>query len=123
MLAADDGEVSMIDLDDARRGDPALDLGSFLARLELDLLEERLPPTVASELGDGLLAGYEEAMGSLPNGVREHTAGALLRLAPEPFRHRRSAWPELLVAALERARELEGAVPALGRSARGRGPR
>lgn len=123
MLAADDGEVSMIDLDDARRGDPAADLGSFLARLELDLLEERLPATVASELGEGLLAGYEDARGSLPHGVREHTAAALLRLAPEPFRHRRIDWPELLEAALERARELEGAAPALGLSRRERGRR
>lgn len=123
MLAADDGEVSMIDLDHARRGDPAADLGSFLARLELDLLEERLPATVASELGEGLLAGYEDARDSLPHGVREHTAAALLRLAPEPFRHRRIDWPELLEAALERARELEGTAPALGLSKRERGRR
>lgn len=113
ILARDDGEVSLIDLDEAHRGDPAVDLGSFLARLELDVLEERLPATVAGELGEGLLAGYEDAAGSLPHGVREHIAGALLRLAPEPFRHRHRDWPELMTAALERARQLEGGGAAL----------
>jgi aminoglycoside phosphotransferase (APT) family kinase protein len=117
VLVDGSGGVALIDLDEAGRGRRALDLGSFLARLELEVLEGRLPLAVAGELGANLLGGYAEASGVPTREIGMHTAASLLQLAPEPFRHRRRDWATLVAAAVDRARELEAGDRPLGLAA------
>src|SRR5438876_804673 len=58
------GAVTLIDLDRSVRGDPALDLGLFLAHLEHDALLGCLPAGRLGPLRDALLAGYRGERGS-----------------------------------------------------------
>jgi aminoglycoside phosphotransferase (APT) family kinase protein len=113
--------VVILDLDEAVLGDPADDLGTFLAHLERTASGPAAPgpmgdPRVAR---DALLAGYDAA-GMGPR-VDVATAAALFLLAPHPFRARESEWPlridglvtraeGLLVAAAHRRRTTAGAA-------------
>jgi aminoglycoside phosphotransferase len=103
--------VAILDLDRAVRGDPAADLGAFLAHLERDTLHAGLPPERVEALRMHLLEGYGSAT-PLPERIDLYTAAALLRLAPEPFRHRDPDWPERTAAVLARAREVLRETPA-----------
>lgn len=110
-------QVAVIDLDQAARGDPALDLGLFIAHLECDVLHDRLARGRLNPLRAALLEGYRDACdGVLPSGIEFYTAVGLLRLAVDPFRNREPAWPERLEAILARAEALivgqTGADPA-----------
>lgn len=96
--------VVIVDLDRARRGDPATDVASWVAnehaagRTEA----EAEPEDVAA----ALLAGHAAAGGpSAQWRLAEATAGALMRRAVEPFRLRQADWPdavEQLLATAER---------------------
>jgi aminoglycoside phosphotransferase (APT) family kinase protein len=98
------GKASLLDLDRAVRGDPAADLGRFLAHLERDALRGVVPPGRLERIGTALLDGYRRASGSdLPSGVEPYVAAALLSLAPDPFRFREPDWPQRIDAVLERA--------------------
>jgi len=98
--------VAIFDIDQAALGDPAADLGTFIAHLERDALgggpAERVPI-----LRTALLEGYRAATGcpaSPPQpAVDLHTAVGLFRLAPEPFRAREPDWPQRIAAILARA--------------------
>jgi hypothetical protein len=100
-----DGDTAAIlDLDRAARGDPAADLGLFIAHLERDALRGRLAPGRVEPLRDALLDGYRADSHTLPPGrVELYTAVGLLRLAPDPFRCREPDWPAQTAAILERA--------------------
>jgi aminoglycoside phosphotransferase (APT) family kinase protein len=101
------GQLVIIDFDQAELGDPAADLGLFAANLEADVIGERLVPARAHALSQALMTGYTAAGGrDVRDGLAAATAGWLLRLAPEPFRHRRPDWPERTRGLLLRAREL-----------------
>jgi len=102
------GVVTLIDLDRSVRGDPALDLGNFLAHLEHDVLIGHLPADRLGPLRDSLLAGYRGERGSVPAGLEPYVAVGLLRLAPHPFRFRYHDpdWPECIEAILGRAEEI-----------------
>ena len=100
-----DWQTAILDFDDARYGDPAIDLGHFAARLQRRRLREALPASEIDGVFDALLAGYEAVCASpLPGyemvrtltdrgSIARHTAAALLRLAPHPFRKREDDWP------------------------------
>ncbi len=103
--------VGVLDFDRAGIGDPAYDLGAFIAHLERDYLTGRIDRAALEHLSAAFIAGYA-AMGGGPSpaSVRLHTAAALLRVAPEQFRYRDPDWAATMTALLERAAQLAAPV-------------
>lgn len=101
------GRATLIDLDNGGWGDPAADLGNFIAHLRRGVAEGAGPAARAAQLAAALYAGYgERAAPPEPRRVALHAAAGLLRLAPEPFRYRAPGWPgrvAALMAAAEQA--------------------
>lgn len=99
--------INVIDLDRASLGDPRADLANLAAHLECDALDGGLAPAAVPSLRTALLAGYQEvAPWPLAGSIDVHTAAALLRLAPRPFRTRQTDWPARTTAILDRAESL-----------------
>ncbi|HVF84743.1 MAG TPA: phosphotransferase, partial [Abditibacteriaceae bacterium] len=101
--------IVLLDLDEAACGDPALDLGNFVAHLELDVLRGLLPAQNAKDFCAALLTGYNRvakndafAFGD----ISVATAVGLMRLTPEPFRTHQPQWPEQIEAILARIESL-----------------
>lgn len=94
-----------IDWDRAAAGDPARDIGSFLARLDVQALDGDLPASEAARARQAVLSGYAVER-PVPQGVPAQQARALLALLPEGFRQRRADWPERAAAILDRAEAL-----------------
>jgi Ser/Thr protein kinase RdoA (MazF antagonist) len=95
--------VAFIDLDQARRGDPAIDLGTFIAHLEYDAVLGTLDPGRVEPVKAALLRGYQAVTRELmPNQLQLYTAARLFQLSPHPFRQRASDWPEMIEAIFER---------------------
>lgn len=106
-VIVDSGRAALVDLDECAIGDPATDLGSFVARLELEAIAGRLGPRAVTAAAIGLTEGYAATSGGRPReDVNASIARGLLRLATEPFRFREPSWPVLALALLERAEEL-----------------
>ena len=105
------GTVGLLDLDQAALGDPALDLGLFLAHLERDVLRGRLDASTLPGYRAALLQGYADLAGGTPEQVPLYTATSLLRLLPDPFRHREPAWEEQTRALFDRVQVLTTALP------------
>jgi aminoglycoside phosphotransferase (APT) family kinase protein len=112
----------ILDWDKAAVGDPARDLGTFLARVAAQVADGVLGPDDAEATGAALTDGYGRAAGALPDGVAVQHARALLMLATEGFRIRHPDWPSRTAALLERAegllarhkrQRLDPAIPAL----------
>ncbi|OLC07096.1 MAG: hypothetical protein AUH42_04220 [Gemmatimonadetes bacterium 13_1_40CM_70_11] len=100
----DGGAVAIFDLDRAAWGDPAADLGTFVAHLERDALRGALPADRVTGLSDALLEGYRTvASRPAPARLRLYTAVGLFRLAPEPFRTCEPDWPDKIAAVIARA--------------------
>ena len=103
LLAGD--TAGILDLDRAGPGHPAADLGSFLARLECDVMSGALDRNRAESFAGELVEAYRQRTShasELP--VDLYAAAALLRLAVEPFRRREPDWPdrtETILAAAE----------------------
>ncbi|WP_176237561.1 phosphotransferase family protein [Palleronia marisminoris] len=87
-----DGQATVIDWDRMAIGDPARDLGTFQARLDLDLIRGTVGTETAGIAAVAFLQGYAELRGSVPDGLSSHRAAALLALATEGFRDRRPDW-------------------------------
>lgn len=100
------GQLRMIDWDRAGAGDPAVDLATFHARLELQAIEKTLTPSQVSRAVAALHDGYRQHSGELPLQLSDRTALALLQLAVEPFRKRAAEWPGQIAALLRRAEQL-----------------
>jgi hypothetical protein len=99
--------VGILDFDRAAYGDPRMDLGSFGARLECDVIEGALPAHVAEETFAALLDAYRaESVKDVTRKVGRFVAASLLQLAAEPFRRRREDWPQAADRILARAEEL-----------------
>jgi hypothetical protein len=100
--------LAVIDLDQARMGIAAEDLGCFIAHLEyLVLSTPDLSADRAEQLGQCLLDGYGEAGGRCDEQqLAAWTAMALLRLARQPFRDRLGGWPDLVHALVARVQSL-----------------
>lgn len=110
--------AAIIDFDAAALGDPAWDLGTFRAQLELDALRGVVGRAVVAQINGALEAGYRAQSGLMPPRVALYTAAGLLRLAPHAFRTRQLDWSEETLALLERAEALVDAEPvATSRSA------
>lgn len=103
--------VAFLDFDEARRGDPALDLGNFVAHLERSVLHGELSSQKSGPAGEALLQGYVSAnRGRLPEAVELQTAARLFRLAADPFRQREPDWPRRIADILDRVQALLAAV-------------
>jgi len=101
-----DGQLRLIDWDRARTGNPAVDLATFQARLELQAIEKTLSQPQASAAVAALHAGYRQQRGDLPPCLAAQVALALMQLAVEPFRKRAGNWAQQLAALLWRAEQL-----------------
>jgi hypothetical protein len=100
----DGKDAAIVDLDSARCGDPADDLGGLLAQLESYTLCGKLSRAIADTMGNALLRGYRRGPDGLPAGrVGPYTASGLLRRARFAFRARKPDWRRLAAASLERA--------------------
>ena len=96
--------VGIIDLDEAFLGDPAFDLGLFIAHIEYDALRNLFPPSLVNLASETFLKGYRKTTGSLPPNIALYVAMGLLSLSPHFFRNRVPNWPEqteLIVARAE----------------------
>jgi aminoglycoside phosphotransferase (APT) family kinase protein len=96
----------IIDWDHAAFGDPARDIGTFLARLDAQAADGNLTQSQADELGAALMEGYGRTADYVSASTALHHARALLLLASEGFRLRRPDWPERGQALVDRAAEL-----------------
>ena len=106
VLLTDKGVV-FLDFDRATYGNPALDLGSFLAHLEYDRLQSNLTSNQVATIRDRFLEGYGlRANLGLPPRINLYTAASLLQLAPHAFRSRYFDWPERTAAILKRVEEI-----------------
>lgn len=102
--------VGIIDLDEAFLGDPAFDLGLFIAHLEYDALRNLFPSSLVSIASEAFLEGYRETTGFLPPNINLYAAMGLLSLSPHFFRNRFPNWPEqteLIVARAENYQNTE----------------
>ena len=100
-------EAAIIDLDWACYGDPADDLGNFIAQTERKALRGELPRHRVESMTDALLAGYQ-AHRALPDRVGLYTAVEVFRRSRFPFRMCESDWPQQTEALIERAEEILG---------------
>lgn len=95
---------ALLDFDNAEFGDPAADLGQFVASLLAVGLNESAAGAPGASWPTDFLTGYEAAGGVAgPGRIADHTAAALVRLAVEPFRTRTPDWPARTEAMLEHA--------------------
>lgn len=112
ILANEDAVI--LDLDRAGWGDPCIDLGTFGANLLFAALTGQLSNDRARTAMDGLIGAYCKSTGTNETrGTELFTAGQLLQLAQEPFRHRFSDWPamtESLLDCAEKAAPVETLV-------------
>ena len=95
-------KIAIIDLDEARLGHPAYDLGIFVAQLRREAIFERLRPQSVTLFCNTFLDSYPARLPA----VELFTALGLFRLAPHCFRQQLHNWShksELLIAAAEQA--------------------
>jgi thiamine kinase-like enzyme len=105
-------DVAIIDLDWACYGDPADDLGNFIAQAERCALRGEFSPSRVESLREALLKGYASATNRpLPERINFYTAVETFRRARFPFRARELDWPQRTEALLERAQAILNTVP------------
>ncbi len=91
--------IGIVDLDEARYGAAAWDLGNIIGHLQL-----HGDPSEA--FGEAMLAGYRAGGGKVSDReVRLQTALSIFQLAARPFRERHPQWPEKIEAILDLAKE------------------
>lgn len=106
ILLQPDG-VAFIDLDEAKRGDPAIDLGNFLAHLHRHAISGNLDARLLGPTREALLSGYQRSGVKVdPHKLDLFVAAMLLRLAVYPFRSREVQWPERVLAIIERVSQI-----------------
>jgi Phosphotransferase enzyme family len=101
----DGTSIRLTDFDEAFRGDPAHDLGTFLAHLEANAVRCHLPRDLVAPVTAALVDGYRDCArdGVTDDRIALYTSVGLLRLAAHPFRSREPLWPKRTAAILERA--------------------
>jgi phosphotransferase family enzyme len=113
----DGHDVAIIDLDSARCGDPADDLGALFAQIEGYVLRGKLPRAQADARRDAILEGYLRASAPwLADRITPYVAAGLLRRARFAFRSRRADWREITASSLARAETILDGVVAPGRA-------
>ena len=106
-IIVSDTDVQLIDFDQVHFGDPAADLASFAAGLIHASIESRVDRDRAAALFERMVGEYRRCGGpAVRERLAAHLAGALLRIAVNPFRERNRDWPavcEALITEAERA--------------------
>lgn len=106
-VLASGSRITLLDLDRAARGHPAIDLGWMQAHLERDALAGLLSASDVHGLCEALVDGYAAAGGIVEQpALAIYTAAGLMRLAPEAFRRREPEWPSSMAALIRRAEAL-----------------
>ncbi|HKS35224.1 MAG TPA: phosphotransferase [Enterobacteriaceae bacterium] len=113
---ADGGPLRIIDWDRCACGNPLVDLGSFLARLEMQTIVGLITPRQASEAMLAFLSGYRSQRAVDSRGLLWYSARALLCLAAEPFRRRVADWPQQVERLLTRVNQRVDEAETLSRS-------
>ena len=99
--------IAIIDLDRAMGGDPAADLGNFLAHLERQVVYGKLSKSQISQIYKALQSGYQTVSPELITArIKLYAAIGLFRLTPEPFRYRKSNWSEIMTIFLDRIEQI-----------------
>jgi Ser/Thr protein kinase RdoA (MazF antagonist) len=101
VVFARDG-VALTDLDAAAIAEPANDIGSFLADLDLHVVNGDLDVGRSGVIASRFLDGYRSVR-ALPAGTELYPAIHLLRVAPQPFRMRSREWCIRADALVDRA--------------------
>lgn len=105
--------VVILDFDSAAAGDPAYDLGLFVAHLERGAIRHTVPQGKIHSVANALLEGYERESGqTFRERVTVYAAAGLLKLAPHQFRNRERNWPEGMEAIIDRAEAVLSSVVA-----------
>lgn len=105
------GPAAVLDLDRAMRGDPATDLGNFIAHLEREVVRGELSPSRVEPLKQALLDGYLATAGAIPTRLDLYIAASLFGLALRFFRYGESNWAEKAADTIARAHEVANASP------------
>ncbi len=100
--------VQLVDFDDAALGEPALDLGTFVAHVAAgDAVAPFAPRTPRHPAAPGVRDAVQRAVAArdatAAGALALHEAAALLRLAVHPFRRLDPAWPDAVAAVLAAA--------------------
>lgn len=101
------GEITLLDFDQAGQGDYAADLGAFAAQLERGALLGTWSMMEAEQVMMRLIRSYSHRHdATLDQRVRLYTASGLLLLAPHEFRNRMPNWFESTSRILDRSARL-----------------
>jgi thiamine kinase-like enzyme len=107
VMLGNDGKAIILDIDQAELGDPAADLGLFIAHLEREELRNTLSAQEVDTFSDALVQGYCDVCRSQEAAaIHLYSAIGLLYLAAEPFRYREPEWPVQIEAMLMRTDRL-----------------
>lgn len=103
VLIGTEQQAAFLDFDRAVVGNPAIDLGNFIAHLERDGQRGGLSSTQIAQYADAITRGYARVC-AVPSAkaIRVYTAIGLFYLAAEPFRYREPDWPERIARLLDR---------------------
>lgn len=105
------GGITIIDWDSAATGDQGRDIGSFLARLDMQELAGECDAKTAALLQTAFLEGYQEQR-PLPASYRIQHICHLALLLTEPFRMQSPAWQGKVIALMESIEARLAAAPA-----------
>lgn len=99
--------IVFLDTDECAAGAPAMDIGNFIADLELGALRGDFPREAAARGRQALIDGYGSTGGNTnERSVRLWTAVGLMLVTHEPFRNHRPQWPEQVASLLDRVGEV-----------------
>lgn len=106
VIVTDTG-AHILDWDRSGQGDPGRDIGSFLARLDVQLIDGLLDGASHRLASNAFLAGYGTGIDRQPESSGAHHLRALLTLLGEGFRLRLDDWPTRDAQIISRAEGLE----------------
>ncbi len=95
--------VGLIDLDEVSSGAAVSDLASLAAGLLAHATTGHVAVATARHLCDDVVEGYAREAGGVPAGLDTWVAAHLLRRAPQAFRERHAAWPDVVARTLDLA--------------------
>jgi len=103
VLCTDKG-IRLVDSDDLCLGNPAADLGLFIAHLERNAISGNLSPVLANDVKHSLLDHYKpNDQHDIIDAVDLFTAIGLVQLAHHPYRTCQTDWQILMAQILDRA--------------------
>ena len=106
-LIINEKQITFIDFDRAGKGDPAFDLGRFIAELHFAVLRGTLSKSQAAAAMNGLLTAYTKTSASDISAIlRWYTAMSLLQLSLKPFRYCWDKPGQLIAATIQKASDI-----------------